>query len=187
MKKSFTLIEILIALIAGTILILTLYSVYVVNSKTYRTSVNQEELTQNARIALERMTRDIRQTFEVVTVLPPTATDQLNPPPSYIEFQDGHDISKIQYIKYYLDGNNLKRQAVHYSFSTDRNTWVKWNAQDQSGHAPDRIVDPTQDVIKADKVSSLKFYGDNVITVELTVSDSINTFNFQTDVWGRNI
>lgn len=189
MKKrlGFTLVEILVAMVAGTLILITLYSVYVVNSQSYRRSINQQELAQNARISLERMSRDIRQADRIVTPLPPTATDPLNPPPSYIQFQDGHETTKIQYIKYYLTDHNLKRQMIHYSFSSDPNTWVAWNVQDQYGNLPDEIIDPALDAVKADKISALKFYGQKIIEMELQVANTENTFNFRTKVWGRNI
>lgn len=185
MKKSFTLIEVLVAIVASTLVLIALYSVYVVNSKSYRKSVNQQELAQNARISLERMSRDIRQADRIVTALPLTADDPLNPPPSYIQFQDGHETTKIQYIKYYLTDHSLKRQLIHYYFSSDPTTWVAWNAEDQFGAPPTESID--EDFTKADKVSLLKFYGNKVIEVEIQVTDEVNTFDFRTKVWGRNI
>lgn len=185
LMRGFTLVEVLVVIVTSTLLLIALYSVYVVNSRSYRQSVNQQELAQNARISLERMSRDIRQAERIVTTLPSTATDPLNPPPSYIQFQDGHETTKIQYIKYYLTDHNLKRQLIHYAFSSAPNTWVAWNAQDAFGNLPNESID--EDVIKADKISALKFYGGKVIEIELQVTNEVNTFDFRTKVWGRNI
>jgi prepilin-type N-terminal cleavage/methylation domain-containing protein len=184
-KRGFTLVEVLIAIIIGTILLVTLYAIYVANSRSYRQTISQQELAQNARISLERMSRDIRQTDRIVTSLPPTANDPLNPPPSYIQFQDGHQISAIQYIKYYLSGTNLMRQVLHYSFSAAPNTWVAWNARDAFNNLPVEHID--SDTIKADKISSLKFYGSKIIEIELSVANENDTYNFRTKIWGRNI
>lgn len=185
MKHSFTLVEILVAMAAGAMVLVALYSIYTVNVKTYRRSINQQELAQNARISMERISRDIRQTDRVITSLPLTSSDPLNPPPSSIQFQDGHETTKIQYLKYYLTDHNLNRQVLHYAFSADPNEWVAWNAQDEFGHLPTEYID--QDAIKADKISVLKFYGEKVINIELQVTDETNTFDFRTKVWGRNI
>lgn len=182
MKRGFTLTEILVAMACGVLLIVTLYGVYVTSYQSYRRSVNQAELAQNARVGLERISRDLRQTDRITTELPPDDTDLQNPPPSYIQFQDGHDTAKIQYIKYYLTDHNLKRQVIHYSFSSDPDTWVAWNTV-----GADEIIDPALDVIKADKVSAIEFYGVKLITIELTVSDEQSTFYFKTQVLGRNI
>jgi len=184
-KFGFTLVEVLIAILAGTLLLIVLYSVYVVNSKSYRKTINQQELAQNARISLERMSRDLRQTGRIITTLPPTATDPLNPPPSNIQFQDGHETTLTQYIKYYLSGSDLRRQVIHYSFSADPGTWVAWNTQDQFGNPPTEHID--EDRIKADKINVLKFYGDKVIAIELQVTNGVDAFDFQTKIWGRNI
>lgn len=178
MKKGFTLIEILVAMATGTLLLITLYSVYVVNSKSYRQSVNQQELAQNGRIALERISRDIRQTYEIKDTLPPTDTDLMNPPLSHIQFQDGHETAKIQYIEYSLDGTNLRRQVFHYTLSGN---WVTWDTPGAVKSAP------TKDEIKADKILSLKFYGNKIVNIDLKVSNSVDTFSFKTAVWGRNI
>lgn len=177
-KRGFTLIEILVAMAAGTLILMALYSIYVVNSKSYRKSVNQQELAQNGRIAMERMTRDIRQTYEVIDTLPLIDTDPLNPPPSHIQFQDGHETAQIQYIKYYLDGTNLRRQVFHYTLAGN---WVAWDTVGAVKSAP------TKDEIKADKIASLKFFGSTMINIDLQVANSEDTFSFKTKTWGRNI
>lgn len=185
MKKSFTLMEMLVAMTCGLLLLGALYGVYNVSYKSYRRSVNQSELSQNARIALERITRDLRQTNRVTTELPPDTTDPQNPPTNNIQFEDGHDTNQIRYIKYYLDQNNLHRQVIHYFFSSDPNTWVVWNAQDQFGNLAQESID--EDTIKADKINSLSFYGNNLINIDLTVSDADYNFSYKTAVLGRNV
>lgn len=184
-KSGFTLIEILIAMAAGTTLVLGLYGVYVFTSKLHRTNVNQQELAQNGRIALERMSRDIRQAQAIVTTLPPTNDDILNPPPSFIQFEDGHYIANVQYIKYYLSDTNLKRQVIHYYFSASPTTWVKYNARDSFDNLPLESID--EDVIKADKIGTLQFYGGDTVNIQLTTTNPENSFIFTTEVSGRNI
>jgi len=184
-NRGFTLIEILVAIAAGTTIILALYGIYVFTSKLHRKNVNQEELAQNARIALERMSRDIRQAEKVTTTLPPTDTDLLNPAPSNIQFQDGHYTTKIRYIKYYLSGTDLKRQVLHYSFSASPTTWVEYNTRDNFNNLPTETID--EDLVKADKISVLKFYGSPSINIKITTTNTENSFNFSTVIYGRNI
>src|SRR4030042_7081060 len=102
LKRAFTLLEMVVTISLSLLLIGSLYSVYLTSYKSYRRSVNKAELNQNARIALERISRDLRQTERITTSLPPDDTDDMNPAPSAIQFQDGHDTENIQYIKYLL-------------------------------------------------------------------------------------
>src|SRR3989304_6475200 len=87
-KRAFTLVEILTAVFLGSIIIIAAYSVYLMSYKSYQRHAASAELTQNARIALERMTREIRQAKDITTILPADAGGA----PSAIQFQDGHGI-----------------------------------------------------------------------------------------------
>lgn len=184
-RKGFTLAEILVAATISVLVVGALYSMYLISAKAYKQSVSQAELTQNARISLERISRDLRQADRIVTLLPIDDTDQLNPPPSQIQFRDGHYTEKIRYLIYSLENNNLHRKVVHYYFSSDPNIWVIWNAQDQYGNLPQQSVD--EDAIKADKIDSLKFYGEKVITIEIKVKANNQEYSFKTSVLGRNL
>jgi type II secretory pathway component PulJ len=184
-KKGFTLLEILVAISLSFLLLEALYGVYITSYKSYTNSIAEAELNQNARIAMERITRDLRQTPEIVTVLPPNDTDPLNPSPSEIQFQDGHNTAKIQYIRYYLVNNDLNRQVIHYYFATDVNTWVKWNALDQYGNPPKESID--EDTVRADKISSVQFYGTDLVNITIVAANQKNSYTYQTQTLGRNI
>ncbi|OGD57136.1 hypothetical protein A2V71_01730 [Candidatus Berkelbacteria bacterium RBG_13_40_8] len=192
LKRAFTLLEMVVTISLSLLLIGSLYSVYLTSYKSYRRSVNKAELNQNARIALERISRDLRQTERITTSLPPDDTDDMNPAPSAIQFQDGHDTENIQYIKYLLSGNELRRQIIYYCFSATPETcppadWVAWNAQDQYGDPPSEWIDPNKNVIKADKISSIKFYGIKLITTEIVAEDADSSYTYKTQILGRNI
>lgn len=184
-RPAFTLLEILVAVTISSLIVIAIYGVYIVTSRSYRATIARAELTQNGRIALERMSRDIRQSNDIVTELPLTNNDLLNPSPNHIMFQDGHYTSGVRYIEYKLEGQDLKRKVIHYYFSSDPTHWVLWNAQDQFGNAPIESTDLNE--IKADKILDLDFYGDNLVNIDLSVSDTINTFYFKTISLARNI
>lgn len=184
-KKGLTLIEILIAMSVSIMLLSALYAVYSTSYQAYKSSIGKAELNQNARIALERIGRDFRQTNNIVTTLPPNDTDPLNPPSNELKFTDGHNTNKIQYIRYYLQNNSLHRQVIHYYFSSDINTWVPWNSKDSFDNPPTESID--EDVIKADQVTSLKFFGHNPTTTQVTAANSQGNYTYQTEVWGRNL
>lgn len=186
-NKGFALLELLIAITLSVLLMGSLYGIYLVNQKSYSRSIAKAELNQNARIALERITRDLRQTDRITTTLPPDDTDPTNPPPSEIMFADGHDTDQIRYIIYTLENGNLYRKLVHYSFSTDpaNPDWVNWNTLDDGGQLPNQHID--ENVVKADKVTDLKFYGVRLITIELIASDGKSDYDFKTQTLARNI
>lgn len=184
-RRGFTLMEILVAISLSLLLLGSLYGVYITSYKSYRSSIGKAELNQNARISLERISRDLRQGERITTPLPPDNTDPMNPPSSEIQFQDGHDVSKIRYIKYALSSGNLTRQVIHYYFTSDPTIWVTWNAQDQFGNQPSSSID--EDTVRADKITSIKFYGIKVITIEIVASDTYGSYTYRTEALGRNI
>lgn len=62
-KKSdagFTLIELLIAMAVGLVLLGAMYGVFTVHNKTFSTQEQIAEMQQNARAAMDMMTREIR-------------------------------------------------------------------------------------------------------------------------------
>lgn len=189
-SKSFTLVELLIAMVMGILIITAGYSVYIMSIKSYRSNTASAELTQNARISLERISRDIRQNVEILTPLP--ADPSAGTPPSELKFQDGHNFwlptNQIQYITYSLSGTDLHRKLSHFTFSAcpgDSSNWVLWSTKDADNHSPNECED--QDVIKAQSVSALQFWGSKVITISLSVADEKSTYQFETKSLGRNI
>jgi len=181
-KKGFSLIEILVAISLSLIILGALYSIYYISQKIYVKSSNKAELNQNGRISLERIARDLRQTSQITTDLL-----TINDPPSpLIMFQDGNDTSRIQYIEYSLVSNELHRKLIHYcpaspSPCDSPDDWVVYNTPNSSS-----AID--ENTIKANKITSLVFYGGQVITVGITTSDNQdNSAHFQTEVYCRNI
>lgn len=59
-QKGLTLIELMIALVLGLILVAGVIQIFVANKQTYRVTEAQSRLQENARFALEVLTRDIR-------------------------------------------------------------------------------------------------------------------------------
>lgn len=58
-KRGFTLLEVLIAMGIATILLGSMYSVYTTSQKTFRVQEQIAEAQQNARAAIQLMSRDI--------------------------------------------------------------------------------------------------------------------------------
>ena len=85
---GFTLIESIVAITVFILISIVRYSAYLFNQRAYLEGEKMAELTQNGRIVIERITREVRQATDIVTVLP--QIDQGAANPMEIEFQDGH-------------------------------------------------------------------------------------------------
>lgn len=86
MKKGFTLTEMTVVIAIFSLIIATVYLIFVLNQRVYLAGEEMAEITQNGRVILERMTREIRQAKEIVTKLPKERVS----PANEIIFQDGH-------------------------------------------------------------------------------------------------
>ena len=181
--RGFTLAEMLIAITVLVLIVITISGIFVLNQDVFRTTNTKAELLQNARTATDTMGREIRQAVELVTTLP--ANDS-NPAEiaHELEFEDGHTDSQVQYIRYYLDGTDLKRQIKVYYFSTNPSVYVHWNDVDPFGGPENTTID---DRLMAEFFSHLDFFGSENITIRMTLEKNRRTIDFQTIINPRNI
>jgi len=183
--NGFTILEIVVSLSLFAIIILLIGSIYILSQQTYNKNSNLAELTQNARVSLDRLSRELRQSANVVTTLPATSTDPLNPPPNQIFFQDGHDISQITYLRYYLNGTDLMRQKKAYYFDEEPDIYVLYNSSDQFGQPAKELI--LEDQIVGQYFNDLKFWGANdLINIAINLTKNQNTYNINTSVFSRN-
>ena len=183
-RNGFTLIELLVAMIVSGILISITTATYTL----FRTSMNLDQsraqLDQNGRLVLDRLSRELRQTQDVVTTFPASPSDNSIAQPGEIEFEDGN-ANDLTYRRYYIVSGVLKLDIKQYTFSYDPNTRVLWDAIGTSGESPNPTVLSTQDV--ADSVQSVAFYGDSLLQMIVTTIDSYGqTYTVRTTVLGRN-
>lgn len=188
MKKNnvngFTLTEVISVIAIGLIITLAVYEVFLMSQKAFGQAEANLELTQNARIFLDRVTREIRQSDAIASSLPPTKITEGFPPASELMFQDGHDVPDIQYLRYYLDGGLVKRQRIVYFFDAEPLVYVPFNAEDEFGDPPSSQV--MDEKIIAEYASELKFYGDKTTYIEIFLDKNAVSAHFYTGVWGRN-
>lgn len=184
-KTGFTLLETLIGITIGALLLGLVLAVYTLTIRSVQASETRSELTQNSRVIIERLTRDLRQTRALATILPPTADDPLHPPPSTLEILDGHNTAGYRYLRYYLDNASLKRQVKQYYFATDPTVFVPWDAEDDFGNPP--LTTVLEDELAGQYVSNLKFYGIDLIYIELTLTKGNITHTAASAVFGRNL
>lgn len=199
LHSGFTLTELLVTITIFIIVIVAVYSVYVLSQKAYREGEKIAEITQNGRVILERMIREVRQAKEMVTELPQVPDNPDKPPPSEIEFEDGHTPSPYEelgsdyyYIRYYIpeDSNELKRQYRVYCFEECAvcDTYFRWNDT--------RIVDSTEEnthpclleeTTIGEYIAELKFWGSGLINISLVLSKENKEIGLQTKILGRNL
>ena len=190
-RAAFTLIELLVAMVISSILITATTSVYTLFRKSVTADQAKADITQNGRIAMDRISRELRQTSDIVTDLPQDPADTSVIQPSGIEFLNGHavvgDSNYLTYNKYYISGGVLKLDVKEYYFASFPNTRVVWNTVGSGGSAPVAHVISTQDV--ADRVTGIHLYDDNnVITMVLTTGDGQRqTSTLRTAIVGRNL
>ena len=182
-QKGFTLSELMIAVLISLLLVIIVTNAFSLNQKAYNKSNTKAELTQNGRIVLDLMARELRQTNEIVTSLP---LDDSNPAlvAHELKFEDGHTDSHIQYIRYYLDGTDLKRQIIVYYFETDESAYVYWDDFDAFG-GPEELI--LEDRLIGENFSSLNFYGNGNINIDLVLDKKNEQIEIKSIINPRNI
>lgn len=182
---GFTLLEIIVSVALFTIVIILVSDIYLATQRAYNKNSDTAELTQNARVSLDRISRELRQSANIITALPETETDPSNPPANQIFFQDGHDVSKITYLRYYLDGTNLMRENKAYYFSQEPLVYVTYNSFDQGGYPPLETI--IENRVVGEYFNELKLWGNSgLINIFLNLTKNQNNFIIDTSVFSRN-
>lgn len=183
--SGFTLPEIMVSLAVFIMVILLTGSIYELSERTYKKSSDLAELTQNNRVFLDRLSRELRQSADIVTALPPIINDPFNPPAEQIIFQDGHDSSRITYLRYYLNGANLMREHQAYYFNADKETYVAYNSLDQNGQPAAKTT--LEDLLIGEYFNEIRFWGaGDLINIYLKLKKNTNTFEIKTSAFARN-
>lgn len=182
---GFTLPETMVSIAIFIMVILLTGSIYSLSQTSYGKSSDLAELTQNNRVFLDRLSRELRQSIDIITALPPTISDPFNPPADQIIFQDGHDLSQITYLRYYLNGALLMRERQAYYFDTEPSTYVAYGSLDQSGQPATKII--LENRVIGEYFQQLKFWGANgLINIQLKLTKNTNVFEIKTSAFARN-
>ena len=179
-QYGFTLLEILTTLSFFLIVILATGSMYSLAQRTYRAGIDQGELMQNARVCLDRMSRELRQAAGLITDISSTST-----PVSEIFFQNGHDNTDITYIKYYLSSNSINRSHMAYFFAIDPTTYVYYDSVNGLGDSPTELI--FEDRIVGEYFDNISFYGENgLVNIEADLKKNITNLDIGTKTYIRN-
>jgi len=180
-KRAFTLVELLLALMIASLLVSMTAGAYTLFRRTLAQQQTSAELAQNGRVVVDRLSRELRQSPLVVTVLPDDPSDTSVTQPSEIEFESGHD-STMTYYRYYVSNGVLKLDTKYYYYSSAPATHVRYTT---ASPQPQAAVTSTVDV--ADRVKSLAFYGDQSVRIVLTTTDGgTQDYKLDTTVLRRN-
>lgn len=182
--SGFTLIEIIVATSLASLLFMAATGIYLISQATYQKADTKAETTQNGRVIIDRMIRELRQSQNIVTEMPATLSDP-ELLPDEIMFQDGHDTSQVNYIRYYLNEGGINRQKIVYYFDLAPEIYVVWDAIDQQGHSP--IMEITEDKIIGEWVNDIEFWGDKLININLYLLKNGQSQIINTAVYGRNL
>jgi len=186
MKKEyqnfgFTLSEMLIVVTIFVLIILTVYSAYFLSQRGYQKGEQVAEITQNGRVILERISREIRQAKEIITEL----SDDGSEISSIIEFEDGHITTRYYYICYYQEGSEVKRKVKRYYFPSDPSTFLSWDTT--SPVETLTTITTEGPVIIGEYVTNLEFWGSRIISISLTLEKKNKSIELETKIFGRNL
>lgn len=186
LNAGFTTLEIAISMMIFVLVILLVNSMYTISQRSYNKGSNKAELAQNARVVFDRTSRELRQSTNIITALPPTGIDPLNSPPNEISFQDGHNIDQITYLRYYLYESNLMREHSAYYFSGAPSVYVAQTSVDGFGNHPTKLI--LEDRIVGEYFNNLKFWGANgLVHISIKLLKNQDIINFETNVYSRNL
>lgn len=180
-----SLVEVIIALGVGSLIFLLVSGIYVLSQKIYLSTDAKAEISQNGRVIIDRLVREIRQSQKIITTMPIIADDTA---PNEIKFQDGHDLTEIKYIRYYQDSDhNLNRQIIVYYFPAAPTAYVHIDAT-----TPEEPHSPPTEMIVEDRligefVDDIEFYGNRLININLYLSKNSEQAIISTAVFGRNL
>jgi prepilin-type N-terminal cleavage/methylation domain-containing protein len=190
-RPAFTLTEVLVATSVIAIALSLIYSIVQVGHRTYLTGERRAELAQNARVIVDRVVREFRQTPELITALPDVPDDPFFLPPDELFFRNGHQLDPITYIRYWHNpaDHTVNRQVVAYAFDNiDPSAYVLFSAINNSTVPPtppdEHIIN---DEVIGEYVDSFTPWGDRTVTLDLTLRRVDTTLKLRTSVLGRNL
>jgi len=115
-EKGFTLVELMVVVALSTIIIVAIYSAYIIQQRTYYSQDQVIEMQQNIRAGLDMMTREIRMAGYDPTESNNPAISITAASNNSITFtmdldEDGATGGTNETITYTLSGTNLTRRV----------------------------------------------------------------------------
>jgi prepilin-type N-terminal cleavage/methylation domain-containing protein len=162
-RAGFTLIEVLVATTLSVGLIGLAGSAYIQSERLTVAQADELAVAQNARVLVDRISRDVRQTTEFIATLPDNAAEGV----TVVEFVDGHEPPPggPYYLRYELVDQEVWRRRQYYYRPSQPEVRVDYNPSEtiyeEGAGAPDdalvRHLD--ESTLVADGVTDLAFWG----------------------------
>jgi len=185
LRPAFTLVELLVAMVLASIMVSLTVSTYSLFRKAMAADQARADISQNGRIVLDRLSRELRQSADISTTLPTDQSDMSVTEPHEIEFLNGHS-TDMTYRRYYLNSSTLELDSKEYYCQNEPTVRVLNSPASCSVSDPLTMhIISTTDV--ADHVQSISFYGDRSVTVMLTTTDGLTqTYTLESTIYRRN-
>jgi len=185
-SNGFTLTELLVTVAIFLLITGAVYSGFSLSQKAYRESELAAEISQNGRVVLERITREIRQAKEIATELSEEEPIEAVSPADGIIFEDGHGTTTYYYIHYYKEDSSLNREVLGYYFSDNPGIYVPWNAVPPESQTLEVEILETSKTV-GEYITGIKFWGIKVINVSLFLEKKQKMIELSTKIFGRNL
>lgn len=113
-QAGFSLVEMLIAAAVFVIVLFAIYLMLITNQVTYARGENKVEIQQNARVAIQRMAREIRMAGYDPSNASTTAILIANANSiDFVADLDGDDVT--DWVRYHLQGSKLMRDSASWN------------------------------------------------------------------------
>lgn len=171
-RRAFTLIEVLLAATLSVGLVGIAGSSYLQSERVAAIEADELAVAQNARVLIDRLSRDVRQTTEFAFTLPETVADGA----SSVEFVDGHEpsIDGPYYLRYELQDGQVWRRRHYYYRGSQPGTRLPFSQgetvyeEGEEGGDTALYRHETEAVVIAESVADLKFWGTaNLLSVDV--------------------
>ena len=182
-SRGFSLTELLITITIFVMVTSAVYGGYSLSQKAYSEGEISAEITQNGRVIIERINREIRQAKEIVGDFP----EERAFAQEEIIFEDGHTTTTYHYIRYFKADGEIKREVTGYYFSGDpEETLVPWDAVPPVGKTlQTKTLEEARTI--GEWVLNLEFWGSKVINIALTLQKKDKVFILESEIFGRNL
>ena len=158
------------------------YSGFTLSQRAYKQGENMAEITQNGRVIIERINRELRQAKEITGDFPETRENAQEE----IIFEDGHISEAYNYIHYFKTDGDIKRKVVGHYFSGDpEESLVPWDAIPPDGQTLETKTIEEEKII-GEWVSGVEFWGLGIVNIALELTKKEKTLNLETKIYGRN-
>lgn len=178
-NRGFSIIEVMVAALIGVIVIEAAYLFFPLGSQLSRQGQALNEISQDARIMLNRINRDFRQTPTIVTNISEGRDNGVD----IVDLLDGFredDDTDPHYIRYQKNSTNFELVSYHYTDPSYPTIVVSHNFPDAV-----EIIENTEIIVE--NINTIKIYTENnIVKIYLKLTKRDQDIILLTGVYPRN-